>query len=87
MTEVLEEFPTSHRGRPAKYPWDEWADGKVRRLVQGEHFPCSVASFRALVHKTASSRAARGLPRTEARTGVKGNSIIVQFYDPEPKDD
>lgn len=26
MTEVLEEFPTSHRGRPAKYPWDEWAD-------------------------------------------------------------
>ena len=31
--EILDEFPDNKR--KGKYPWDEWLDGKVRRLVKG----------------------------------------------------
>jgi hypothetical protein len=39
MATVLNSFEFSRgRGRKSKYPWDEWADGQIRRLVQGEDF-------------------------------------------------
>ena len=26
------------RGRPASYPWERWADGRIHTLRRGKHF-------------------------------------------------
>lgn len=30
--------PRTSAGRPARYPWNEWMDGEIRVLVQGDDF-------------------------------------------------
>lgn len=42
------------RGRPAKYPWDKWFDGKTRVLEQGVDYEAdSPKSFRSTVYSAA----------------------------------
>lgn len=36
--------------------WDEWLDGKARKLKQGEDFHCSPARFAILAHAAARRR-------------------------------
>lgn len=49
---------TTHRvGRPPKYPWDAWLDGKHAYTVeQGVDFDCSTRSFIQILTRTAKSR-------------------------------
>lgn len=36
MAEIVEQMPQIRgRGKPPKYPWDEWLDGSIWRLVRG----------------------------------------------------
>ena len=49
MAEILEVFdwPTGRQGRGTKYPYDEWLDGKIRKLVKQKDFPtASVATMK-----------------------------------------
>jgi hypothetical protein len=39
-----------YRGRPRKYPWDKWANGKTWVTVKGEDFTCSTHQFQVTVH-------------------------------------
>lgn len=43
---ILDTLPPKSGWR-RKYPWDEWADGRIRELVKGEHFHCSFLGFRS----------------------------------------
>lgn len=48
----LTEVPRT--GRPAKYPWDEWFDGRTHVLVQGEDYDADgPKSFRSTVYSAA----------------------------------
>ncbi len=46
MATIVSEFPKPFRGR---YPWKEWADGRIRKLVQGVDFNISTAAMRQAV--------------------------------------
>jgi hypothetical protein len=69
MAKLLRELPPPRRGRPAKYPYDEWLDGEVWLLIEGEDFEVgagrSVAmGLRAAARKRgqkATARSVRGL--------------------------
>lgn len=63
------------RGRPAKYPWAEWCDGKQKRLRQGEHFAdtVKVSSFRAECHAAARRKGGK------ADTRIMGNMVLFRF--------
>lgn len=86
MAERIESFE-SRRGRPPKYPWDEWTDGEARRLYRGtadevsagtKDFEADLISFRTMVH-----RKARDLGHhVGANTHINkaDQSIEVQFY-------
>jgi hypothetical protein len=39
VAEVIAELPERKRGRPSKYPWPLWLDGRPRRLVKQRDFP------------------------------------------------
>lgn len=54
---------TEHRtGRPPKYPWDEWLDGRHAYLVEhGTHFDCSTTSFVQIMSREAKKRGMKAL--------------------------
>lgn len=58
MAKVLQQYEPKRRGPKTRYPWDQWLDGKIRRLDQGKgkDFQCSVTSMVDLVRKTARKR-------------------------------
>lgn len=65
------------RGRPPKYPWDEWCDGVSRPLRQGEHFAdtVKVSSFRAECHAAARRKGGK------ADTKIFGNVVRFRFIE------
>ncbi len=83
MAEILETFPSKAgtRGNP-KYPFDEWFDGKTRKLYRynnlkqtgqdARDFDCTVESMRGQLYKAASRRG------IEVRTICGPDYIIVQ---------
>jgi hypothetical protein len=74
-TNILSEFP-NHMGRTPIYPWEQWTDGQIRELVQGEDFYSEATSFRTLIHRTARRR---GL-KAKTRISDDKKSVIVAFY-------
>lgn len=74
MAEVLDEFDFRNGGS-SLYPWDEWFDGRIRRLRQGEDFVTDPRTMRTALQARARKRGGR------ARTHVKGDSVTFQFFE------
>jgi hypothetical protein len=74
MANQLTEFPSKPRRR---YPWDEWLNGEVWQVQQGEDFDCTMASFYTLLWVTAKTRGGK------ARTTRDGNTLTFQFVKEE----
>jgi hypothetical protein len=63
---------SASRGRPQKYPWDKWLDGRVWELSitdVGEF-----ASFRSTAHKNANRK---GL---KIYTSIQDGKLFIQAY-------
>lgn len=76
MAEILENDLPVAKGGPAQlYPWDEWLDGKPRRLRRGEDFACQVNSMRASFSKRAQKR---GLFAVTAVEEDDEDTLLVQ---------
>lgn len=73
MATVVEQFEKRHRGRPPKYNWDKYMDGQIWILHEGSDFDCpgGAKSFRALVHRTATSRGLKAETRIINKTAVQ----------------
>lgn len=59
MPRVLETLPVQTRenaGRSEKYPFDEWFDGNVYELVEGEDFDSKRSTMATVLHTAASKR-------------------------------
>lgn len=52
MSEVLDEFPAKSHGLSI-YPWGEWFDGRVHKLIAGQDFKVSNVSFRGAIYAKA----------------------------------
>jgi hypothetical protein len=39
------EYEFRGKGRPQKYPWEKWLDGRTRRLYRHKHFSVSTAAL------------------------------------------
>lgn len=78
MGQIIDKIDLS-KGRPPKYQWHVWTDGKARRLRQGEDFDATLESFRTMVH-----RKARDLNlKAHTKINAADTSIQIQFL---PKD-
>lgn len=56
MAEKLQEFDFSSTRRGAKYPFDEWFDGSIYKLVAGEDYKVKSPSMRAAIKRQADER-------------------------------
>ena len=73
------------RGRPPKYPWDEWLDGTRHVVRQSDDwqpgdltlFPSNVkvSSFRAECHAAARRKGGR------VDTRIQGNTVSIRFIE------
>lgn len=45
--------------RGARYPWEQWTNGKAWRATQGADFQCSVEGFAAVIYSHARRRGLR----------------------------
>ena len=76
MAQVLDVLPSQKR-RSAKYPYDEWLDGRAWGLVGGVDFTCSPASLRASLAEAARGRNLR------LRTRTTEDGLAVQAVPPK----
>lgn len=60
MPRVLDALPVANRGgsigRSEKYPFDEWFDGNVYELVEGEDFDSKRSTMATVLHNAATKR-------------------------------
>ncbi len=84
MAEILKDdykWNTARRGAPGKYPWKEWMDGQVRKIVQGEDFTCKVVSMQTTLWL--KTRGGKQNGHISVRTSVTddGTAIVFQYFD------
>lgn len=57
MAKILKRYdPPKRRGPKTMYPYDDWLDGKTRRLKAGEDFQCTQESIEGLIRDAAKAR-------------------------------
>lgn len=78
MAKVLKSFDFSESGH-SKYPWDQWADGRIWQLRAGEDFTASVPSFRVAAGTWARRNGRKVRISARGATGT----VTLQFYDAE----
>jgi hypothetical protein len=77
MAQRIDSFPDARD--QSVYPWDEWFDGSVWELVQGEDFVGQPSTFRASAIAQASRR--DGKVRTRKLRAEDGSErLYLQFY-------
>jgi hypothetical protein len=82
MGQRLDFFEFAHRppvGRPAKYPWAEWADGSIWQILQGRDYDVATRSIQASLFSHASYIDLRVRTRRVFVDGRDG--LVFQFFD------
>lgn len=75
MAKQLDEFPEGLRvGRPSKYDWASWLNGKPWQVSVGEDFHTSLESFRQTVKSAAKTRGG-----TVKIAKLSEKSLVFQF--------
>lgn len=73
MANVVDDLPDMQkRGRPELYPWDEWFDGQVWKLIRDVDFAASPDGFRVTVAQAARRRGMK------ARIRIREDDVYVQ---------
>jgi hypothetical protein len=81
MAQVIDKLPPRERargGRPSKYPYDEWLDGRPWVLLHGEDFRCGTRSMEGILRRQARLRHGTLETRT-LREGEEKIGLAVQF--------
>lgn len=69
--------PRGKGGRLPSYPWEEWLDGSVWEIIQGEDFDSKISSFVVTIRQAAKRH---GLKVTLT---TQDDRIFLQAYSPE----
>lgn len=60
-------------GIEAKYPWNEWLDGRTWRATRGVDFDVSLDAFRSVLYGKASRTS-----RWKIRSEIDGDSVVFR---------
>lgn len=69
---IVDEFPAAGAGNP-KYPYDDWFDGQVHKLIRGQHFSVSPKAMRNVIGGYARRNGIEGV-----RIAQRGEDVYVQ---------
>jgi hypothetical protein len=74
MAEILEDHNFSRNKTRSIYPYDEWLDGRIWKLLEGTDYEASLESLRACIYAAAKRRGV--MVQTSAI--MDGAGIVVQ---------
>lgn len=74
MATRLERFEFG-RGYQSKYPWHQWLDGSIWKVVQGEDFTCKTPSM----WTTLTNKAKKTGMKLQARIVDDNHAVVFQF--------
>jgi hypothetical protein len=74
MAEVLKNH-VFRNGNEEGYPYDQWLDGQVWKLIKGTDFNCGVKSMRVNLYNAARGR------KIKIKTDLGSDYLIVQRKD------
>lgn len=74
MAQPIAAFPPATRR--SKYDTDQWFDGRIWKLVQGEDFVVPIASFRGSLYNQANKKGFEITTRVNVQNGQ--TALIVQ---------
>jgi len=70
----------------ARYPWDDWLDGRVHTLIRDEHFRCTVRTMQDQIRRQAANRFKRvSVTRATTPDQYRRACLSVHAYDYRPK--
>lgn len=72
MAEPLSTYEFRGRGRPTRYPWDQWFDGRIWRLTPDDFAGTTPIKFRQAALSAASRR------RLPVKTRIEGDTVVMQ---------
>jgi hypothetical protein len=81
MAEVLDALPAS--SPRTRYPWEDWTDGRPRRLLPGRDFYTTVRGMRSTVQTRAKAldmAVAMVSERDPRRPAGPERSLCIQFF-------
>jgi hypothetical protein len=79
MARRLEKFPGQPDAKRGKYPWEEWTDGSVWEIRQGEDYEVATENMRVNLHLKADSQARK--VRTHKIADDRGEGLVFQFLE------
>ena len=80
MATIINDYTFPPTGRPEKYPWNEWFDGKTRRLQRGVDFSNHPGNFRMTVYQAARRRGV--VVQTSLEDNLdSGIALVIQAYE------
>lgn len=86
MATQLDTFPgPGGAGRPRRYPWDEWTNGRPWRITRGEDYTIATENMRTNLHMRATSIGRK--VQTRRVTDDQEESLIFQFETDEAEAD
>jgi hypothetical protein len=74
VSRIIDKLPPPARGSK-RYPWDEWMDGQVRILVQGEDFDSSTIQMQNVFASAARRRGLQGATVTVSDTEIAVQAV------------
>ena len=72
MAERVDRIPGSRAGGVPKYPWEEWLDGSLWKLIQGKDFECKPESMHSVAKTAARNR------HVAVEVHQRGDRIYIQ---------
>lgn len=72
VAEELAAYEFPRRGRPTKYCWDQWLDGRIWRLTAEDFMGATPTRFR---QAALSAAARRKIPIS---THIDGEAVVIQ---------
>jgi hypothetical protein len=82
MARRVERFEKDvQEGTPRRYPWEQWSDGSVWEIRQGEDYDVPTENMRINIHERAKQRVMK--VRTEKFKDKQSEGLRFQFTAPE----
>lgn len=75
MATRVTEFPALSRARKSIYPWDEWTDGSIWQVKEGEDFTSNLKTF----VQGCYAHAKRHGIKVEVRTIPDQGVVVMRF--------
>ena len=77
MARRLDKFPGQPDSKRGKYPWEEWTDGSVWEIRQGEDYDVATENMRVNLHLKGEAQARK--VRTHKIADDRGEGLVFQF--------